>query len=269
MSRLIRSLAWAVVCSLISLAIVTAAITCTNAGAPITPAATATAIPPPAPTATPIPAPTATPTPTPTATPAPTPTATAVPTPTATAIPTATPTNTPVPTATPRPTATPIPTATPRPTAAPTTTLRSCRISSKGRIEWEQEPVISNGYLVASGRTKGSAFIQSAPPQFRTGGQLFPPFNLSNYLQGSDRNPGRLKAVGNIWPHYMASRFDDAKIRLFAEEGDYRVTFTEFHVRAKVPAELLTRDIRLVFAVWPANTHSTSTTLDHKCVRYE
>ena len=98
---------------------------------------------------------------------------------------------------------------------------------------------------------------------------MFPPFNLSNYLQGSDRNPGRLKAVGNIWPHYMASRFDDAKIRLFAEEGDYRVTFTEFYVRAKVPAELLTRDIRLVFAVWPANTHSTSPTLDHKCIRYE
>ena len=115
MSRIIRHLACAVVCSLISLAIVTAAITCTNAAA-TTPAPAATATPvPAAPTDTP--PPTATPIPTPTATPAPTPTATVIPTPTATAIPTATPT--PIPTATPRPTATPIPTATPRPTATP------------------------------------------------------------------------------------------------------------------------------------------------------
>ena len=265
MTCIIRSLLGAVLGALIA-----AAMACANPGAP---AATATPVPA---AAAPTTAPTAAATPTPAAA-TPTPAA-AVPTPaaatppTAPTAPTATPTPAPMPTAT--PTLTPI--STPRPTATPRNSgggvrdaLRSssCRVSSQNKIAWEQKPTLTaDGYLVMSGRAKGEARIHD-PTAGATGGLNWPAFNLNNLRESSGL---RLEAVGSIYPGFMASRLGPGSTpNIFAYDDDYRATATEFYVRAKLPASLLSRNIRLVVVVWPANPGFQSPALSAECVRPE
>ena len=261
MSRIIHPLARAVVGSLLSLALA-AALACANPGAP-------------AATATPVPA-AATPT-----------LAAAAATPTTLAPAAATPP--PAPTATPIPTATPTPTPTLRPTATPrnsggddggdsplsrlgdgvrdTFRSSSCRVSSQNKIAWEQKPTLSDdGWLEMSGRTKDGARIHD-PTAGATGGQNWPAFNLNNLRESSGL---RLEAVGSIYPASMSSRLGPGSLPLiFADDADYRVTATEFYVRAKLPDYLLSRNIRLVVVVWPANPGFQSPALAAECVRPE
>lgn len=262
MSRIIRRMGWAVVGSLISLALAAAALACANPGAP-----TATAIPEPA-TTTPPPA-AATPTTPPPAAATPTTSASAATTPP------------PAPTATPTPT--PRPTATPRNSGGDDggdsalsrlgdgvrDTFRSsaCRVSSQNKIAWEQKPTLSDdGWLELSGRTKSGARIHD-PTRGPSIGQNWPAFNLNNLRESSGL---RLEAVGSIYPASMSSRLGPGSLPLiFADDADYRVTATEFYVRAKLPASLLSRNIRLVVVVWPANPGFQSQALAAECVRPE
>ena len=232
MTCIIRSLLGAVLCALIA----AAALACAN---PAAPAATAT--PTPAAVATPTPAPTATPTPT------------------------------------------PRPTATPRNSGGDdvgdsslsrlgdgvrdTFRSSSCRVSSQNKIAWEQKPTLSDdGWLELRGRTKDGARIHD-PTAGATGGQNWPAFNLNNLRESSGL---RLEAVGSIYPASMSSRLGPGSLPLiFADDADYRVTATEFYVRAKLPASLLSRNIRLVVVVWPANPGFQSPALAAECVRPE
>ena len=239
MTCIIRNLLGAGLCALIA----AAALACANPGAP---AATATPVP-----AAITPATSA-------ATPAP-----AAATPALAAI-----TPTPAPTATPTPTLRP--TATPRNSGGgvrDTFRSSSCRVSSQNKIAWEQKPTLSDdGWLEMSGRTKGGARIHD-PTAGATGGQNWPAFNLNNLRESSGL---RLEAVGSIYPGLMASRLGQGSTpNIFAYDDDYRATATEFYVRAKLPASLLSDNIRLVVVVWPANPGFQSPALSAECVRPE
>lgn len=254
MSRIIRNLLGAVLCAL-----VVAALACANPAAP-----TATATPVPAAAMPTTPAPAATPT-----TPAMVPAATATPFP--------------APTATPTPTPTRMPTATPRNSngnnggdsalsrlgsgVRDTFRSSSCRVSSQDKIAWEQKPTLSDdGWLEMSGRTKGEARIHD-PAASAVGGLNWPAFNLNNLRESSGF---RLEAVGSIYPGFMASRLGPGSTpNIFAYDDDYRATATEFYVRAKLPASLLSDSIRLVVVVWPANPGFQSPALSAECVRPE
>ena len=181
------------------------------------------------------------------------------------------------------PTPTPMPTATPRNSGGddggdnPLSRLgsgvrdtfrsSSCRVSSQNKIAWEQKPTLTDdGYLVMSARTKGEARIHD-PTAGATGGQNWPAFNLNNLRESSGL---RLEAVGSIYPGLMASRLGQGSTpNIFAYDDDYRATATEFYVRAKLPASLLSRNIRLVVVVWPANPGFQSPALSAECVRPE
>ena len=239
MSRIIRNLLGAVLCALAA----AAALACANPGAP---AATAT----PAPAATPA---------------------------TSAATPTTAPAATPTPTPTPRPTATPRnsggndggDSALSRLGSGVRDTFRasSCRVSSQDKIAWEQKPTLSDdGWLEMSGRAKGEARIHD-PAAGTTGGLNWPAFNLNNLRESSGL---RLEAVGSIYPGSMASRLGPGSPpNIFAYDDDYRATATEFYVRAKLPASLLSDSIRLVVVVWPANPGFQSPALSAECVRPE
>ena len=233
MSHIIRNLLGAMLGALIA----TAALACAN---PAAPAATATPVPA---AAAPTPAPSATPTPTPTPTP--------------------------------RPTATPRNSggddgggsAISRLGGGVRDALRSssCRVSSQNKITWEQKPTLTDDdYLVMSGRTKDGARIHD-PTAGGTGGQNWPAFNLNNLRESSGL---RLEAVGSIYPASMSSRLGPGSAPTILA-NDYRVTATEFYVRAKLPASLLSRNIRLVVVVWPANPGFQSQALSAECVRPE
>ena len=239
MTRIIRSFLGAVLCALIA-----AAMACANPGAP-------------AATATPVPAAAA-------------PTSAAA-------------TPTPAPTATPMPTPTLMPTSTPRNSGGDdggdsalsrlgsgvrdTFRSSSCRVSSQNKIAWEQKPTLSDdGWLEMSGRTKGEARIHD-PAADAAGGLNWPAFNLNNLRESSGL---RLEAVGSIYPGLMASRLGPGSTpNIFTYDDDYRATATEFYVRAKLPASLLSDSIRLVVVVWPANPGFQSPALSAECVRPE
>lgn len=239
MFRIIRPWARAVAGSLIGLALA-AALACANPGAP-------------AATATPVPAASTPATPAATLTPAPSPT----------------------PTPTPRPTATPRNSGGDDGGDSPLSRLgdgvrdtfrsSSCRVSSQNKIAWEQKPTLSDdGWLELRGRTKSGARIHN-PTAGATGGQNWLAFNLNNLRESSGL---RLEAVGSIYPASMSSRLGPGSTpTIFA--NDYRVTATEFYVRAKLPASLLSRNIRLVVVVWPANPGFQSPALAAECVRPE
>ena len=212
---------------------------------------------------------------------APAATATPVPAAAAPTTPMATATLTPTATPTPMPTHTPMPTATPRNPGGEDgggsaisrlgggvrDALRSssCRVSSQNKIAWEQKPTLTDDdYLVMSGRTKDGARIHD-PTAGGTGGQNWPAFNLNNLRESSGL---RLEAVGSIYPASMSSRLGQGSTPTILAY-DYRVTATEFYVRAKLPAGLLSRNIRLVVVVWPANPGFHSQALGAECVRPE
>ena len=150
--------------------------------------------------------------------------------------------------------------------------LRSspCRVNSQNKIAWELKPTLTDGgWLVMRGQTKGGAQIHD-PARSSGGGGNWAAFNLNNLLEGSTERAGRLRAVGNIYPAFMESRLGRGRNPpIFAYGDDYRVTETEFYVRAKLPARLLSGNIRLVVVVWPANPGFQSPALGAECVREE
>ena len=146
----------------------------------------------------------------------------------------------------------------------------SCNVNSRDEIIWEQKPTLTDGgWLVMRGQTKGGAQIHD-PARSSGGGGNWAAFNLNNLLEGSTERAGRLRAVGNIYPAFMESRLGRGRNPpIFAYGDDYRVTETEFYVRAKLPARLLSDNIRLVVVVWPANPGFQSPALGAECVREE
>ena len=149
--------------------------------------------------------------------------------------------------------------------------LRSspCRVNSQNKIAWELKPTLTDdGWLTMRGQTKGGAQIHD--PARSSGGGNWAAFNLNNLLEGSTERAGRLRAVGNIYPAFMESRLGRGNNPpIFVADDDYRVTATEFAVRAKLPARLLSDNIRLVVVVWPANPGFQSPALGAECVREE
>lgn len=123
-------------------------------------------------------------------------------------------------------------------------------VTSQNKIDWEQDPVITaDGYLVMRGQTKDGARIHDAAAGSGGGNRaLWPAFNISAF-QDDGLNP-----VASIWPRPMASRLAGGATRqVFADRGDYRVSASQFYVKAKLPDSLLNSDARLVVSVWPPN----------------
>ena len=150
--------------------------------------------------------------------------------------------------------------------------LRSslCRVDSQNKIAWELKPTLTDGgWLVMRGQTKGGAQIRD--PAHSSGGDNWAAFSLNNLLEGSGERAGRLRAVGGIYPGYMASRLGRGghNSTIFAYDDDYRVTETEFYVRAKLPSRLLSGNFQLAVLVWPANPGFQSQALGAECVREE
>ena len=143
-----------------------------------------------------------------------------------------------------------------------------CRVNSQNKIAWELKPTLTaDGYLLMRGQTKSGAQLHN-PARGSVNGQNWPAFNLQNLLEGSGERPGRLRAVGNIYPAFMASRLGRGNNPpIFVDDDDYRVTATEFQVRAKLPARLLSDNIRLVVVVWPPNPGLQAQALGAECVR--
>lgn len=126
--------------------------------------------------------------------------------------------------------------------------VSACRAGSQKLINWDQRPVVENGYLTMRGTTKGDAQIHD-PLTARRTGTNWAAFVLNDLYETSEETY-RLKAVGSIYPAEMRSRLAslmrDGKPRLLAET--YDVTATSFDVRVKIPDSLL--DLNLVVSVW-------------------
>lgn len=120
--------------------------------------------------------------------------------------------------------------------------LESSCVSSEGKIDWDQKPVIdSQGVLTFSGESKDGLRIGE--------NTTIAPFNFSNY-----------KETEGIWNRRLES------LRVV---GGYNLSAdgTTFSVRYRVPDELLNRDrYELVVGVWGADPGAA---LGAECVKYE
>lgn len=152
---------------------------------------------------------------------------------------------------------------------SPDIILSGCSVSSQGKIEWEQKPVITaDGYLVMRGTAKDDARIHSATKSYA--GNFWPSFNLSLLDERSESGGDRLKTAANIWPRRMASQLArSSRTRVFADSDGYQVTAAEFYVKAKLPDSLLNPDSRLVVSVWEQNPGLSSGALGAECVDRE